>query len=48
MSEELQEFESGENDFWNHATKYTTAGNPDEPFVNEIAYMMITLHKSGS
>ena len=45
---ESQKFDSGENEFWNHATKYTSSGNVDESFVNEIAYVMVTLHRTGS
>ena len=47
MSEEIQEFDSGENDFLSHATKYTSE-NADESFINELAYVMTVLHKSGS
>ena len=47
MYEEIQEFDSGENDFLSHATKYT-AENADESFINELAYVMTSLHQSGS
>ncbi len=47
MSEEIQEFDSGENDFLSHATKYTSE-NADESFINELAYVMVTLHQSNS
>jgi len=30
--------------FWNDATKYTSVSN-DESFVEEVAYMMVTLHR---
>jgi hypothetical protein len=33
--------------FWNDATKYTSVGN-DESFVEEVAYMMVTLHRTGA
>ena len=33
--------------FWNNATKYTSLRN-DECFVGEIAYMMVTLHRTGA
>jgi len=33
--------------FWNDATKYTAIGN-DELFVEEVAYMMVTLHRTGA
>ncbi len=47
MSEEIQEFDSGENDFLSHATRYTLE-TADEPFINELAYVMVTLHQSSS
>jgi hypothetical protein len=34
--------------FWDDATKYTASANRDEPFVNEMAYMMVTLHRTGA
>jgi len=33
--------------FWNDATKYTLV-NKDESFVEEVAYMMVTLHRTGA
>jgi hypothetical protein len=33
--------------FWNDATKYTLVGK-DESFVEEVAYMMVTLHRTGA
>jgi len=33
--------------FWNNATKYTLVSE-DEPFVEEVAYMMVTLHRTGA
>jgi len=33
--------------FWNDATKYASVGN-DESFVEEVAYMMVTLHRTGA
>ncbi len=47
MSEEIQEFDSGENDFLSHATRYTSE-TADESFINELAYVMVTLHQSNS
>jgi len=38
---------SQEITFWNNATKYTSIGN-DESFVEEIAYVMVTLHRTGA
>jgi len=36
-----------EETFWNNATKYALASE-DEPFVEEVAYMMVTLHRTGA
>jgi hypothetical protein len=33
--------------FWNTATKYASSSN-DELFVEEVAYMMVTLHRTGA
>mgnify|MGYP003329884151 FL=1 len=35
------------NDFWKVATKYA-AISQDESFVEEVAYMMVTLHRTGA
>lgn len=34
--------------FWKTATKYASAAKEDEKFVNEIAYLMVTLHRTGA
>lgn len=34
--------------FWKYATKYASSTKEDENFVNEIAYMMVTLHRTGA
>jgi len=34
--------------FWDNATKYAAFANGDAPFVSEIAYMMVTLHRTGA
>ena len=36
-----------ETRFWKDATKYASASK-DEPFVEEIAYCMVTLHRTGA
>ncbi len=36
-----------EETFCNNATKYTLASE-DESFVEEVAYMMVTLHRTGA
>ncbi|MGY5149192.1 MAG: hypothetical protein ACW9W3_03935 [Candidatus Nitrosopumilus sp. bin_68KS] len=33
--------------FWNDATKYASVSK-DESFVEEVAYMMVTLHRTGA
>ncbi|MBL7001527.1 MAG: hypothetical protein ISR80_02040 [Nitrosopumilus sp.] len=33
--------------FWEDATKYTLVSK-DESFVEEVAYMMVTLHRTGA
>jgi hypothetical protein len=39
---------SQKNTFWDNVTKYAASVNGDEPFVSEIAYMMVTLHRTGA
>ena len=33
--------------FWNDVTKYTSV-SIDDSFVEEVAYMMVTLHRTGA
>lgn len=33
--------------FWDNATKYALSGG-DAPFVEEVAYVMVTLHRTGA
>ncbi len=47
MSEEIHKIESNEDGFWHHARLYASE-KTDESFVNEIAYMMVTLHRTGA
>jgi len=47
MSDETHQIESNEDGFWHHARLYTSE-KPDKSFVNEIAYMMVTLHRTGA
>lgn len=35
-------------EFWHKATSYVKSGKDDEPFLNEMAYMMVTLHRTGA
>ncbi len=48
MSEFQAQNIAPEKEFWSHATKYATSKKEDEPFVNEMAYMMVTLHRTGA
>ncbi len=34
--------------FWSTATKYAASTKNDDEFVSEIAYMMVTLHRTGA
>ncbi|MCE2506583.1 MAG: hypothetical protein J4F36_08995 [Nitrosopumilaceae archaeon] len=38
---------SQDSSFWNDATKYASASK-DESFVEEVAYMMVTLHRTSA
>jgi len=35
------------SNFWTDATRYAHAGK-DESFVEEVAYVMVTLHQTGA
>jgi len=39
---------SSKHTFWGSATKYAASATDDEKFVSEIAYMMVTLHRTGA
>jgi hypothetical protein len=39
---------SSKDTFWGPATKYASLATDDEKFVSEIAYMMVTLHRTGA
>ncbi|WP_420545380.1 hypothetical protein [Nitrosopumilus sp.] len=49
MSNQISDDESKsvKNTFWKNVTKYAAVSN-DEPFVEEVAYMMVTLHRTGA
>lgn len=48
MSEQGFSVKSGEKPtFWDNATKYASISK-DESFVEEIAYCMVTLHRTGA
>lgn len=34
--------------FWHHAATYTSQASHDSSFVNEMAYMIVTLHRTGA
>jgi len=42
------EYHAPKSTFWNNATKYAASEKEDEKFVSEIAYMMVTLHRTGA
>ena len=44
----LDENVNVENTFWSSATKYAALVKNDEKFVSEIAYVMVTLHRTGA
>jgi hypothetical protein len=50
MSTEVQidETESKIPSFWEVATKYAHSVEDDESFVEEMAYVMVTLHRNGA
>jgi len=49
MSELLfLEYHAPKSTFWGNATKYAASEKEDEKFVSEIAYMMVTLHRTGA
>jgi hypothetical protein len=48
LSEQICAENSIEKTFWANATKYAASKNQDESFVSEIAYMMVTLHRTGA
>jgi len=35
-------------DFWEQANLYNASGDVDESFLNEIAYLMVTIHRTGT
>ena len=47
MSSQLMEDPKRGSGFWDDATRYAAASN-DESFVDEVAYMMVTLHRTGN
>jgi len=48
LSEQIfTETPSQKTTFWNDATQYTLSSH-DESFVEEVAYMMVTLHRTGA
>ena len=50
MSTEIQidETESTIPTFWEDATTYAHSVEEDESFVEEMAYVMVTLHRNGA
>ena len=48
LSEQVYAEQDSKSAFWVNATKYAASKNHDESFVSEIAYMMVTLHRTGA
>ena len=42
-----EQTENEKNPFWKNAIKYTSQ-NAEHPFVREMAFIMVTLHKTGA
>ena len=47
MAEQIFQGSTKNEKFWKNATKYASASD-DELFVEEVAYMMVTLHRTGA
>jgi len=47
MEQSMIEKSTNNGTFWHNATKYASASD-DELFVEEVAYMMVTLHRTGA
>jgi hypothetical protein len=47
MTHRMIEKSSNTGVFWHNATKYASASD-DESFAEEVAYMMVTLHRTGA
>ena len=43
----FSEKHSEKSSFWDNATKYASISK-DESFVEEVAYVMVTLHRTGA
>ncbi len=48
MALEIIQEKLDDRQFWHQATKYASAVGEDEPFVEELAYVMVTLHQTGA
>ena len=47
MEQTMIEKSTNNGQFWHNATKYASSSD-DESFVEEVAYMMVTLHRTGA
>ena len=47
MQQSMIEKSTKNSVFWHNATKYASTSD-DESFVEEVAYMMVTLHRTGA
>lgn len=48
MNSQISENSFKNTIFWSNATKYAATSKNDERFVSEMAYMMVTLHRTGA
>jgi hypothetical protein len=49
LSEQMcTEKTNNEKTFWANAVKYAASKNDDKQFVSEMAYLMVTLHRTGT
>lgn len=43
----ISDKDTASKSFWDDAARYAHAVDDDAPFVEEMAYMMVTIHRSG-
>lgn len=42
------DLDSKQTVFWQNVAKYSQIKSEDQKFVNEVAYLMVTLHRTGA
>jgi hypothetical protein len=45
---EFEHEDSGPDEFWDRAGRYAGTVPEDESFTGEMAYMLVTLHRTGA